>query len=586
MKAAVVAAGAAALAVATMAVAPALSMRPYVPDPVEFELRTPSPEANALAASSHKRHVTSRVLRTSKRFNLVGMRWRGGAISRLAVRVRGDGKWTRWTRVPTDPDDAPDPGSREQRSSWKVSAPVWAGDASALQYRLERRGPVRDLRLHFVNTKGTATGLDRLRSALRRGAHAAVATIGSLLGAGPARAAAGQPPIVGRDAWGAAKCPPRAVPAYGDVQLAFVHHTVTANEYGPDDSAAMVLGICLYHRNSNRWNDIGYNFLVDKYGKIFEGRAGGMDAAVVGAQAQGYNSHTVGISNLGTFSTVGQTPAGLDALARLLAWKLAIHGVPPVGKVTVTSGGGSLNRYPAGAPVTFDRISGHRDANATACPGDALYAQLPQLREMVAKTSLPPAPKLALGAAAQRITFGAKADLRASLKAPDGTPLPGRPLEIQVLGRRGWNTIQSLRADAGGTLSTKLKLSYNHALRAQFPGEAGLAAVRSTPISIGVRPAVTARLDPSTSAVLARGARVTVSGKMRPHKAVAVFVATRVTPAGRKLRVGRRLVRARSGRARARFRFTRRGSYTIALAVFPDRRNLSARSTPVALRVR
>ena len=89
---------------------------------------------------------------------------------------------------------------------------------------------------------------------------------------------------------GSDKCPPRADPVYGEVQLAFIHHTVTANEYGPEDSAAMVLGICRYHRNTNGWNDIGYNFLVDRYGKIFEGRAGGIDEAVVGAQAQGYNS--------------------------------------------------------------------------------------------------------------------------------------------------------------------------------------------------------------------------------------------------------------------------------------------------------
>src|SRR5205823_13809852 len=123
------------------------------------------------------------------------------------------------------------------------------------------------------------------------------------------------------------------------VKLAFIHHTVTANDYAPTDSAAIVRGICTYHRNTNGWNDIGYNFLVDKYGQVFEGRAGGIDAAVVGAQAQGYNAQSTGIANLGTYSEVTQTPAGLDALARLIGWKLSIHGVPVQGTVTVASAG-------------------------------------------------------------------------------------------------------------------------------------------------------------------------------------------------------------------------------------------------------
>ena len=106
------------------------------------------------------------------------------------------------------------------------------------------------------------------------------------------------------------------------MQLAFVHHTVSANDYGPEDSAGIVLGIAKYHRDTNGWNDIGYNFLVDKYGQIFEGRAGGIDQAVIGAQAQGYNSHSTGIANLGTFSEIGadRGRAGRDgALHRLEA---------------------------------------------------------------------------------------------------------------------------------------------------------------------------------------------------------------------------------------------------------------------------
>jgi hypothetical protein len=576
----------AAVAFALVAVAPALSTRPYVPDPVEFELPAPVPGAGSTASTSHARRVVSPVIRSPKRFDLFGLRWRGAKLSSLAVRVRGAGDWSRWTSVPVDPDHAPDAGSAERRGPWKASDPVWAGGSDELQYRLRARGPVRNLRLHFVNTKGTATALDRLRSKLRRAANATVTAVGSLLGAGRAHAADGAPPIVGRDAWGASKCPPRALPSYGTVNLAFIHHTVSANDYGPGDSAAMVLGICLYHRNSNGWNDIGYNFVVDKYGQIFEGRAGGVDAPVVGAQAQGYNSRSTGIANLGTFSTTGQTEAGLQALTRLVAWKLGVHGVPPTGTVTLTSNGGASNRYPAGASVTFQRVSGHRDADATSCPGDALYAQLPRLREMVAQTPLAPAPKLVLEAASGNITFGSKASLRASLSAPDGTPLGGRQLELQVLGRRGWNTMQSLRSDASGVLSTKLRLTYNHAVRARFAGETGLQEIRSRPISIGVRPLVQARLGPSTSATLEPGGRVTISGKVRPHKSTALLVVNRITPAGRGLRVGRRIVRVRSGAVRVRLRFTRSGSYTIRLAVFGDRMNLAARSRPLAVKVR
>ena len=174
--------------------------------------------------------------------------------------------------------------------------------------------------------------------------------------------------------------PPRSGPAYGQVQLAFVHHTVNANDYAPEESAAIVLGIAKYHRDHNGWNDLGYNFIVDQYGQIFEGRAGGIDQAIVGAQAQGFNSVSTGVACLGTYTSVAQTEAGMDALARLIGWKLSLHGIPTSGTVTVTSAGGETNKFAAGTPVTFQRISGHRDGNATSCPGNVLYTQLPDLR--------------------------------------------------------------------------------------------------------------------------------------------------------------------------------------------------------------
>ena len=116
------------------------------------------------------------------------------------------------------------------------------------------------------------------------------------------------------------------------MQAAFVHHTVTANDYSRAQVPAAILGICRFHRNTNGWNDIGYNFLVDKYGRICEGRAGGVDEAVVGAQAQGYNSQTTGIANLGTFTSVPAEDAAIGAMARLIAWKLATTACAPAAR--------------------------------------------------------------------------------------------------------------------------------------------------------------------------------------------------------------------------------------------------------------
>ena len=198
--------------------------------------------------------------------------------------------------------------------------------------------------------------------------------------ASPRRAGRRAPSIVPRAGWGADQVPPRSGPSYGSVQAAFVHHTVTAVDYAPEESAGIVLGIARYHRDSNGWNDIGYNFLVDRYGVIFEGRAGGIEAAVIGAQAQGWNSYSTGIACLGTFTNLPLDAPAMESLARLIGWKLSLHGVPVQGQVTLISGGGASNRYPSGTPVAFERVSGHRDGCQTSCPGEQLYAQLPDLR--------------------------------------------------------------------------------------------------------------------------------------------------------------------------------------------------------------
>jgi hypothetical protein len=575
------------LGVAFWLAAPALSLRAYVPEPVEFELRDrPLPlHSSAAVTSSGTRVLGSRVLEAPKRFNLVGLRWKGARSASLTVRVRRAGdRWGRWVSVPVDRDDAPDVRSRERRRGWAISDPVWAGEADQVQYRIAAAAPVRQLRLHFVNSKGTATRADRLRTGVRRAVGGVVGTVASLFGAS-AGAATSQPEIVTRDQWGGGACRPRAIPEYGEVKLAFIHHTVTANDYGPGDSAAMVLGICRYHRNSNGWNDIGYQFLVDRYGKIFEGRGGGIDQAVVGAQAQGYNSQSTGIASLGTFSTEGQTREGLGALARLLSWKLAVHAVPTSGTVAIRSAGGGLNRYPAGAQAVFNRISGHRDADKTACPGDGLYSQLPLLRTMVTTDTRTPT-AVSLSATRGNIPYGRKARLSGKLRAADGSALAAQQVEIRTLGGASrLGVLARAATGSSGSYATSFRLAFNRTVAADFAGNPTLRPARSRPLRIGVRPRVTAALHSVTESRPDTGQRLQVSGSVRPRKRSALLLIDRQKADGTYRRVEAKRARVRFGRIRASHRFSRPGRYRVRLGVERDTRNLSARSEPLTVKV-
>ncbi|MEA2331854.1 MAG: hypothetical protein QOH58_1992, partial [Thermoleophilaceae bacterium] len=283
---------AAALLCAVALLAPAAA----VARPVDFERAAPGGRTSATVSAA-------------RAFNLVGLRWRGTATPDVELRVLGRGGWGRWQDLGVHGSGGSDP--------------AWVGRARTVQYRLDRRVP--GLRLHFV-----AVGKRRTR------VHAAQATTTTPF------------PYVSREDWGASSCVPREAPSYGAVEAVQVHHTVSLNDYTPEEAPQIVLAICRYHRNSNGWNDIGYNALVDKYGTIYEGRAGGLDQAVVGAHAQGFNSQTAGVANIGDYSSVGASQEALSATATYIRWKLGVHGQPLSGPVTLTSAGGPESRYSAG----------------------------------------------------------------------------------------------------------------------------------------------------------------------------------------------------------------------------------------------
>ncbi|SER72736.1 N-acetylmuramoyl-L-alanine amidase [Streptomyces sp. yr375] len=193
-----------------------------------------------------------------------------------------------------------------------------------------------------------------------------------------------RPSIVTRRGWGADESVRESGFRYTTtVKAAFVHHTATGNSYKCSEAPSVIRGIYRYHVKSMGWRDIGYNFLVDKCGTIYEGRAGGVAKPVLGAHTLGFNTNSMGIAVLGTFTSAKPTAATVTAIARLTAWKLGVFGANPNAKTYLKSGGGNL--YAKGKNVRLDVISGHRDGFATECPGKQLYGKLGSARTTAAR---------------------------------------------------------------------------------------------------------------------------------------------------------------------------------------------------------
>jgi hypothetical protein len=292
-------------------------------------------------------------------FNMLGLRWRGpGAVQFRTRSVAG--RWSAW-RV-ADADTGPDRGSPEARHpGWHDGNPSWTGAALGVQFRT--RGDVSRLRAYYLWSRPRP---------------------------GPVRslALAGSPLVVPRSGWHADEKITRQHPYYAPtLKLAVVHHTAGTNNYTRAQAAAIVRGIEVFHVKGNGWNDIGYNFLVDRFGTVYEGRAGGTERNVIGAHALGFNTGTVGVALIGNGSVAAPTPAQRAALVKLLAWRLDVAHVDPLSSVADTSAGNA--KFRAGKVVTLRAISGHRDTGPSECPGSKVYALLPAIAKQVARTGTP-----------------------------------------------------------------------------------------------------------------------------------------------------------------------------------------------------
>jgi hypothetical protein len=427
--------------------------------------------------------------------DLVGVQWQAPAEAGIELRFRErGGTWSGWVSAGRHGHGPEAPAAGDTL----VGEPVWTGGASAVQLRATRA--LSGVRLHLIDVSG---GLGARRVARMLGPLASAA---ALAHATPVLAAgAGQPPIIARRAWARGVAHPRVAPSYGAVRMAFVHHTENPNGYAPGEVPAMLRAIYAFHRYVNGWNDIGYNFVLDSYGRIFEARAGGIDEPVIGAHAGGYNLASTGVAVLGSFSSAPISPAARRALERLLAWKLSLHGVPAQGSVTVrvNPAGASYSRFPANARVPLPRIAGHRDADSTDCPGGALYRQLPGIRPRV----------LRLAGRATRATLelsGAVAPapsppppgaepapaptLLGSVQFLDGAPIAGATVQLQArsVSRKGEvvseRTIAQALTDAQGRWSLPASVAATGAagvwLRALCAGSAGVGAAVSEPLHL------------------------------------------------------------------------------------------------------
>jgi hypothetical protein len=306
-------------------------------------------------ATDPVRQGWTRSVETGQPTQLVGFEWRGRTEGAVEVRARTGGTWGDWTPLHGDPFEGPDPGSRERRDS-TTAGPLWVGkDVREVEVRVVE-GELRELKLHALRSEPAKA---------RRGTK-------------PAGGAPAQPGIVTRAQWGANESLRRFAPdcngkpeyASG-VRFAVVHHTVNSNGYQAADSPAIMRAIYEFHTRTNKWCDIGYNFVVDRFGTVFEGRYGGITSPVIGAHALGFNTGSTGVALLGTFSKNSVPAPMYSALRGLLAWKLSIHKVDPLG--TVIAGG-----------RTIPTVIGHRDVNSTECPGQIAQNLLPQLRNELA----------------------------------------------------------------------------------------------------------------------------------------------------------------------------------------------------------
>ena len=436
------------------------------------------------------------------RFFVAGFTWTGGADLpdgvRIYLRVRENGSWSPWylsEAADSGRDDRATPGTGEfvTGGADAIQASVVGSSLPAgLKLALVPSRPQGEEVLDADDLKTTEAAptpvIEDASAAENRGtqvdpaamalpaspvpvtqpAAASVAAPATVPVVAPAATTANGLPVAvtTRAEWGANASYMSWDPEYARAGHVVVHHTAGTNSYSAGQSASIVRGIYYYHAVVLDWGDIGYNFLVDKFGTVFEGRSGSVAAPAgrmsIGAHARGVNTGTMGISMMGDYSTVSPSDAQLSSVGKMAGWFLKRAGISDV-----TGWAGlhvwTTERYQAGSTISMPRILGHRDVGYTTCPGNVGYSKLGTIRA-IAK---------AQGSSPQGGSSG----------APSTVPQdhPGAVALRSALGANGWIGA----ATSGVQASTKggVFQSFEHgvaywspATGAQFVGEPVLSA--------------------------------------------------------------------------------------------------------------
>lgn len=295
----------------------------------------------------------------------------------VSLRVKEKGKWGKWTELGVTDGHGPDLGSAEAKAARFGSDPLLTSNATAAQVRV------------FTSNGKAPRGLT-LTSVV---APSSPADAGVAAGSVRASATVGQPSIYSRADWGANEAWRGHAPTYtSPIKVGFVHHTASTSDYTTAQTPAKIRAIYAYHTRSLKHSDIDYNFVVDRFGRLWEARAGGIDKAVEGAHTAGFNKNSFAVAALGNFMSfvppAAEWAAMQDSIARLFAWKLGLFGVNPADTAHVVSLGYSKpTKYARGVTANIPAMSSHQTVNFTQCPGSRLEAVMPAMRALAASYS-------------------------------------------------------------------------------------------------------------------------------------------------------------------------------------------------------